>query len=412
MNLYEMALLQYEKAAHQLNLSAGVYEVMRYTKRELSVAFPVRMEDGSTRIFEGHRIHHNTVRGPSKGGIRYHPNVTVDEIRALAMWMTWKCALMNLPFGGAAGGVACDPHRLLPSELERLTRRYASEIEILISPEGDIPGPDNGTNERVMAWIMDTYSMHKGYSAPAVVTGKPIEIGGTAGRSESTGLGIAICARELMKRFDLPIEGATVAIQGFGHVGRAAARALRNLGMKIIAVSDSQSALYHPDGLNIEQLIAHKKQTGQLTGFLRAEAITNDELLALKCDVLAPCAYEMQITAENASRTQARIVVEGANGPTTPEADDILHANGIHIVPDILCNSAGVTVSYFEWVQDLQHFFWDSGEILRRLEDVVMRAFNEVFATRQQHNVDTRTAAQMVAVKRVADALLTRGIYP
>jgi glutamate dehydrogenase (NAD(P)+) len=412
MNLYEMALLQYEKAARQLNLSAGVYEVMRYTKRELSVTFPVRMEGGTTRVFEGHRVHHNTVRGPSKGGIRYHPNVTVDQIRALAMWMTWKCALMNLPFGGAAGGVACDPHQLSRSELEHLTRRYASEIEILISPEGDIPGPDNGTNERVMAWIMDTYSMHKGYSAPAVVTGKPIEIGGTAGRSESTGLGIAICTRELMKRFDLPIEGATVAIQGFGHVGRAAARALRNLGMKIIAVSDSQSAVYHPNGLDIEQLIAHKKQTGQLTGFLHAEAITNDELLALKCDVLAPCAYEMQIAAENASRAQARIVVEGANGPTTPEADDILHANGIHIVPDILCNSAGVTVSYFEWVQDLQHFFWDSVEIHRRLEEVVMRAFNEVFTVRQQHNVDTRTAAQMVAVKRVADALLTRGIYP
>ncbi len=412
MNLYDMALVQFERAARQLNLAEGIYEVMRYPKRELAVNFPVRMDDGTVRVFEGFRVHHSTVRGPSKGGIRYHPDVTVEGVRALAMWMTWKCAVVNIPFGGAAGGVACDPHKLSRNELEHLTRRYATEIEILISPEGDIPAPDNGTDAQVMAWIMDTYSMHKGYSATAVVTGKPVEIGGSELRGESTGLGMAICVREAMRRFEIPIEGATVAIQGFGHVGSTAARYFRSAGMKIVAVADSHGGIYREAGLDVDQLIEHKRRTGHVADFPDTDKISNAELLALKCDVLAPCAYEMQITRENAAQVRAILVAEGANGPTTPEADDILHENGVHIVPDILCNSAGVTVSYFEWVQDLQHFFWDVGEITKRLEKVIEHAFGEVFALRQQHQVDMRTAAQMLAVKRVSDALVTRGIYP
>jgi glutamate dehydrogenase (NAD(P)+) len=412
MNLFEMALIQFDRAARQLNLSDGIYRVLRTPKRELAVTFPIQRDDNSITVFHGYRVHHSTVRGPSKGGIRYHPDVTIDEVRALAMWMTWKCAVMNIPFGGAAGAVNCDPDRMSRRELERLTRRYATEIEILISPESDIPGPDNGTNAQVMAWIMDTYSMHKGYSSPAVVTGKPVEIGGTEGRSDAAGLGLSICTVQAMKRFNIQIEGATAAVQGLGQVGQAAAKCLSAMGLKIIALSDSKSGVYRSSGLDIAALIAHKEQTGSVEGFADSEVIPNAELLALQCDVLAPCAFEMQITRENASRVHARIVAEGANGPTTPEADDILHAHGIHIVPDILCNSAGVTASYFEWVQDLQHFFWDRDEITRRLEKLIAHAFDEVYILRQAHKVDMRTAAQMLAVQRVADALHIRGIYP
>jgi len=412
MNLFEMALIQFDRAASQLNLSDGIYRVMRTSKRELAVTFPVQRDDNKVTVFHGYRVHHSTVRGPSKGGIRYHPDVTIEEVRALAMWMTWKCAVMNIPFGGAAGAVDCDPDHMSRRELERLTRRYATEIEILIGPESDIPGPDNGTNAQVMAWIMDTYSMHKGYSAPAVVSGKPVEIGGTEGRSDAAGLGLSICTAQAMQRFDIPVEGATVAVQGFGYVGQASAGCLSALGMKIVAVSDSSSGVYRSSGLDIDALVAHKEKSGWVADFVDSEVVSNDELLALKCDVLAPCAYEMQITGENAPRVRARIVSEGANGPTTPDADDILHAHGIHIVPDILCNSAGVTASYFEWVQDLQHFFWDREDITRRLEKLIAHAFDEVYALRQSHKVDMRTAAQMLAVQRVADALHIRGIYP
>ncbi len=412
MNLYDMALVQFDRAARKLNLSDGLYRVMRSPKRELAVTFPVERDDHSLTIFHGYRVHHSTIRGPSKGGIRYHPSVTIEEVRALAMWMTWKTAVMNLPFGGAAGGVACDPNALSKRELEHLTRRYATEIEILISPEGDIPGPDNGTDERVMAWIMDTYSMHKGFSTPAIVTGKPVEIGGTEGRREATGLGMSICTTEAMKRFEMNPEGATVAIQGFGHVGQAAAEAMRAAGMKIIAVSDTKGGIYCKDGLDVAALIAHKDSGGAVNDFPNSDAISDAELLQLKCDVLVPCAYEMQITKDNAAKVQARIIAEGANGPTTPEADDILHANNIHIVPDILCNSAGVTVSYFEWVQDLQHFFWNTSEVAVRLQKLVSTAFAQVFEIRLKNKVDFRTAAQMLAIKRVSDALSTRGIYP
>ena len=412
MNLYEMALVQFDRAARQLNLNDGLYRVMRSPKRELAVTFPVLRDNGKITVYHGYRVHHSTVRGPSNGGIRYHPAVTIEGVRALAMWMTWKTAVMNLPFGGASGGVACDPHKLSRRELEHLTRRYATEIEVLIGPESDIPGPDNGTDEQVMAWIMDTYSMHKGYAMPAIVTGKPVEIGGTAGRRESTGLGMAVCTTEAMKHFGIEAAGATAAVQGFGHVGQTAAKSLRDAGLKIIAASDTHGSIFSQAGLNVEQLIAHKKNTGSVAGFLHAESISNGELLELKCDVLAPCAYEMQITKDNAANIQARIVAEGANGPTTPEADDILHAHGVHIIPDILCNSAGVTVSYFEWVQDLQHFFWDGDEVARRLRKLIGRAFAEVFELREKHKVDMRTAAQMLAIGRVSEALHTRGIYP
>jgi glutamate dehydrogenase (NAD(P)+) len=412
MNLYDMAQIQFDRAARQLHLSDGIYRVMRTPKRELAVTFPILRDDNKITVFHGYRVHHNTVRGPSKGGIRYHPDVTIEDVRALAMWMTWKCAVMNIPFGGAAGAVNCDPDQMSRRELEHLTRRYATEIEILISPEGDIPGPDNGTNEQVMAWIMDTYSMHKGYSAPAVVTGKPVEIGGTEGRTDAAGLGLSVCTAQALKRFNIQSEGATAGVQGFGYVGQASARCLAAMGVKIIAVSDSSGGVYRSSGLAVDSLVAHKERTGSVKGFPDSEVISNEELLALQCDVLAPCAFEMQITGENATRVRARIVSEGANGPTTPEADDILHANGIHIVPDILCNSAGVTISYFEWVQDLQHFFWDRDDITRRLEKLIAHAFDEVYALRQAHKVDMRTAAQMMAVQRVADALRIRGIYP
>ncbi|MBI3732471.1 MAG: Glu/Leu/Phe/Val dehydrogenase [Chloroflexi bacterium] len=412
MNLYEMALAQFERAARQQHFSDGIYQVMYHPKRELSITFPVKMDDATVRVFTGHRVHHSTLRGPSKGGIRYHPLVTVEDVRALAMWMTWKCAVVNIPFGGAAGGVACDPRRLSKTELERLTRRYVTEMEVLISPEGDIPGPDNGTNEQVMAWMMDTYSMHKGYSSPAVVTGKPVEIGGLEGRKELTGRGLATCVLEAMRLQGRAIAGATVAVQGFGHVGSNTARALQAAGMTIIAVSDSRGGVYNPAGLDIDRLIAHKQAGGQVAGFPSADAIANADLLELPCDVLAPCAYQMQITAANAPRVRARLIAEGANGPTTPEADDILNENGVRVIPDILCNASGVTASYFEWVQDLQNFFWDVNEVSQKVQEIMRRAFGDVYSLSLQRQVDMRTAALMVATQRVADALVTRGIYP
>ncbi len=412
MNLHEMALAQYERAATKLNLADGIYRVLRFPKRELSVNFPVRLDNGAVKIFGGHRVHHSTILGPSHGGLRYHPDVTIDEVRALAMWMTWKSAMVNIPFGGAAGGVDCDPAHMSRAELERLTRRYATEMEILMGPESDIPTTDNGTDEHVMAWIMDPYSMHKGYSSPAVVTGKPVEIGGSEGRKDANGIGMRICVTETMKRHNAAVFGATVAVQGIGEVGRTAARALANANMKIVAMSDSQDAVYNAQGLDLEVLIAHKDRTGRVAGFPESDAISNANLLELKCDVLVPAAFEMQITSANAAKVRARFVAEGANGPTTPDADDVLAANGVIVIPDILCTSAGVAASYFEWVQDLQNFFWDYAEITKRLETIVERALHEVYASQEKHQTDLRTAAQMVAVKRVVDAYMSRGIYP
>jgi glutamate dehydrogenase (NAD(P)+) len=414
-NPYEVALRQYDRAVAYLDLPQGIKNYLRHTKRELSVNFPVRMDNGDIHIFSGYRVHHSTVLGPSKGGIRYAPTVDLDEVRALAMWMTWKCALVNLPYGGAKGGVICDPYAMSQAELERLTRRYATEIKLLISPHGDIPAPDMGTNAQTMAWIMDTYSMTVGYSVPAIVTGKPINVGGSQGRTEATGRGVIICMDEALRRMGHNAPGQIrVAVQGFGNVGTYAAKHAFDLGYKVIAVSDVTGGYYNAKGLDIDDVMAYTATTrhNQLEGYRNADKITNDELLALDCDVLAPCALENQLTEHNAADVKAFLVVEGANGPTTPEADDILFDKGIEIIPDILANAGGVTVSYFEWVQGLQAFFWDVEEVNRQLGRVLIKAYDEVIRTREKFNVDMRTAAQITAIKRVGEATRTRGIYP
>ncbi|NLE51859.1 MAG: Glu/Leu/Phe/Val dehydrogenase [Chloroflexi bacterium] len=414
-NAYEVAIRQYDRAVAYLDLPAGIKNFLRYPKRELSVNFPVRMDNGDINIFSGYRVHHNTVLGPSKGGIRYAPNVDLDEVRALAMWMTWKCALVNLPYGGAKGGVICDPYTMSQNELERLTRRYAAEISIIISPHSDIPAPDMGTNAQTMAWIMDTYSMTVGYSVPAVVTGKPLNIGGSQGRREATGRGVIICMDEALRRRgqDDPSQ-VRVVIQGFGNVGTWAAKHAYDLGYRIIGISDVTGGYYNENGLDIDDVLTHtaKSRHNLLEGYAEADQISNAELLALECDVLAPCALENQITEDNAHNIKASMIVEGANGPTTPEADDILTERGIEIVPDILANAGGVTVSYFEWVQGLQAFFWDVEEVNRQLRRVLIKAYDEVVSTREQFDVDMRTAAQITAIKRVGEATRTRGIYP
>jgi glutamate dehydrogenase (NAD(P)+) len=414
-NPYDVAIQQYDRAIAYLDLPRGIKEFLRKPKRELHVNFPVRMDNGDINIFTGYRVHHNTVLGPSKGGLRYAPTVDIDEVRALAMWMSWKCALVNLPYGGAKGGVVCDPYKMSQSELERLTRRYASEISLFISPHGDIPAPDMGTNAQTMAWIMDTYSMTVGYSVPAIVTGKPINIGGSQGRTEATGRGVVICMDEALRRAGHQNPGEIrVAIQGFGNVGTYAAKHAFDLGYKVIAISDVTGGYLNKNGLDIDDVMAYTATStfNQLAGYPNAESITNAELLALDCDVLAPCAMENQITRDNAKAVKAFLIVEGANGPTTPEADDILFSRGVEIIPDILANAGGVTVSYFEWVQGLQSFFWDVEEVHRQLRRVLIKAYDEVLRTRGQFNVDMRTAAQITAIRRVGEAAITRGIYP
>jgi glutamate dehydrogenase (NAD(P)+) len=411
-NPYDMALAQYERAAKHLSLAPGINALLRVPERELTVNFPVRMDDGSTRIFTGYRIQHSTARGPGKGGIRYHPDVTLDEVRALAMWMTWKCAVMNLPYGGAKGGVICDPKRLSLRELEHLTRRYATEISLLISPEGDIPAPDVNTTPQIMAWIMDTYSMHRGHRVPAVVTGKPVAVGGSLGRGEATGRGVMLATREALGRLDHPLAGARVAVQGFGNVGSVSATLLHDAGARIVAVSDSRGGTLNARGLDPGALVRHKRESGRLADYPGGEPIDNAALLAVDCDVLIPAALEQQITATNAERVRARLVVEGANGPTTPEADAILAARDILVVPDILANAGGVVVSYFEWVQDLQAFFWTEEEINQRLERLMVRAFEEVTATAHDRGTDLRAAALIRAIERVAEAITLLGIYP
>jgi glutamate dehydrogenase (NAD(P)+) len=411
-NAFDMALAQFDRAARHLSLKRGIEAYLRAPERELTVNFPVKMDDRSVRIFTGYRIHHSTARGPTKGGIRYHPAVTLDEVRALAMWMTWKCAIMNLPYGGAKGGVVCDPKALTRQELENLTRRYATAISLLISPEGDIPAPDVGTNAEIMAWIMDTYSMHRGYAVPAVVTGKPVSVGGSLGRMEATGRGVAIVTREALARMGRSLEGARVAVQGFGNVGRVSALLLHQAGARLVAVSDSSGGTLNPVGLDPFSLERHKQQSGALVDYPGGEPIDNQALLAADCDVLIPAALEQQITDGNAERIRARLIVEGANGPTTPEAERILADRGIIVVPDILANAGGVTVSYFEWVQDLQAFFWTAEEIDQRLEQLMRRAFQAVTGAAEQRGVDLRLAALILAVERVADAIMTLGIYP
>jgi glutamate dehydrogenase (NAD(P)+) len=409
---WEMALRQFAQVARRLSLKRGIDDLLRTPQRELTVRFPVNMDDGTVRVFTGYRVHHSVILGPTKGGIRYHQDVTLNEVRALAMWMTWKCALVNLPFGGAKGGVIVDPRTLSQGELERLTRRYALEITPLVSPHGDIPAPDVGTNAQVMAWIMDTYSMHHGHSIAAVVTGKPVSIGGSVGRVEATGRGVMIAARETARLLGLPWKGAPVVVQGFGNVGSNAARLMWQDGCKVIAVCDVAGAIHNPDGFDVAALQQHVAQTGSVVGFPGATPIAHRDLLEVPCTYLVPAALEGQITADNAERIRARVIVEGANGPTTPEADEILGARGTTIVPDILANSGGVIVSYFEWVQDLQSLFWSEDDINERLERLMIRSVRDVFDVARKQGIGLRLAALQRAVDRVAGALMIRGIYP
>ena len=411
-NPYHMALTQLRKVADHMGLDEGLTDILASAKRELTVHFPVRMDNSAIKVFTGYRVQHNLARGPAKGGIRYHPSVNLDEIRALAMWMTRNWALINVPYGGAKGGVCVDPKDLSLMEVERLTRRYASELSIIIGPEKDIPAPDINTNDRIMAWFMDTYSMGQGYSVPSVVTGKPVHLGGTVGRAEATGRGCAIIAREACKTLKLPFQDATVAIQGMGAVGGVAARILSQMGCKIIGMSDSAGAVYSAAGLDPERVIAYRKGHKDFTGFPYGEAITNAELLELPCDILLPAAMEHQITSQNANRISTKIVVEGANGPTTPEAERVLIDRGIFIAPDILANAGGVLVSYFEWVQDIQAFFWEEEVINQRLETTMVRTFQDVIDTASREKLDNRSAALLISIKRVTDAISSRGIYP
>ena len=403
---------QFDNAAEILNLSSGLRAVLREVRRELVVRFPVKMDNGSVRMFEGYRVQHNVTRGPAKGGLRFHPATDIDEVKALAMWMTWKCALANLPYGGAKGGVAVDPSTLSHRELERLTRRFAAEISVLVGPESDIPAPDVNTNAEIMAWIMDTLSMQAGYSVPASVTGKPLEIGGSEGRPSATGRGVNIIAIEACKRLGMEPSQTTVAVQGFGNVGSWACQLMHESGFTICAVADVTGGVYSREGLDIPKLLAYRQQHGGVNGFPGCEPVTNTELLELEVDVLVPAAMENQITARNAGRIQARLIVEGANGPTTPEADHILSDKGVLVVPDILANAGGVVVSYFEWVQDLQNFFWEENEVNNKLTRIMRASFAAVESGMRAHKTDMRTAALIIGVKRVADATMRRGIFP
>ncbi len=411
-NPYHMAVQQFELAADKLNLSEDMREILRQPKRELTVNFPVRLDSGRIKTFTGYRVQHNVNRGPAKGGIRYGPEVTLDEVKALAMWMSWKTAVVSIPFGGAKGGVICDPKTMSPAELERLTRRYATEISIIIGPRSDIPAPDVNTNSQVMAWIMDTYSMHEGFSSPAVVTGKPLSIGGSEGRNDATATGVLFVTRQAAKRIGMPLQGARVSIQGFGNAGSIAARLFHNEGCKIVAVSDTRGGIYNESGLDPSFVLRHKQEQGSVVGFPHAQMIGVHEVLEVPCDILIPAATEGVITAANADRVLARIVAEAANGPTTPEADEILFQKNIVVIPDILANSGGVTVSYFEWVQDIQSFFWGVEEITQKLEVIMNRAFAAVAEKADQYGCNMRLAANMLAIARVAEATQVRGIYP
>jgi glutamate dehydrogenase (NAD(P)+) len=411
-NVWEMAQHQLDAVARLIGLNDSIHGFLREPKRVLEVSLPVRMDSGDFQMFKGYRVQHNMSRGPSKGGIRFHPGVSLDEVKALAMWMTWKCALVNIPFGGAKGGVICDPKHLSMQELENLTRRFTSEISIIIGPEKDIPAPDVYTTPQIMAWIMDTYSMQRGYSVPGVVTGKPVSIGGSLGRDKATARGCLYVVDEAMQTLGISITGARVAIQGFGNAGMHAADLMSRRGYRIVAVSDSRGGVANPKGLDVSGLIAHKTETGSVVGFTGGERIDNRELLEYDCDVLVPAALEKVITARNAPRIRAQIIAEAANGPTLPEADRILFDRGIMVLPDILANAGGVTVSYFEWVQDLQENFWEEEEINERLKRKMTRAFRETHEEARRHNIDMRSGAYVVAVSRVAEATKLRGLYP
>jgi len=412
-NVFDMAREQLAVAANYLDLDHGLHKVLSHPQRTLIVQFPVVMDNGEVQVFEGYRVQHNSSRGPTKGGIRYHPDVDVNETSALAMWMTWKCAVANLPFGGAKGSVKVDPKLMSRRELEKMTRRYATEINSMIGERRDIPAPDIGTNAQVMSWIMDTLSMQAGYTMPGSVTGKPIELGGSEGRVEATGRGVCVAAEEAARSCNLNLNGARVVVQGFGNVGATAAKLIQDTGAVVVGVSDAIGGIYNPAGLPVDVLFArYSGREGGIREFKEADQVTNDELLQLPCDLLIPAAIAAQITRENADKIKAKVIVEGANGPCTPEADHILSDKGVFVVPDILANSGGVVVSYFEWVQDLQNFFWEENEVNNRLTRIMRHSYQSVEQMARTHKTDMRTGALIIGVKRVADATVKRGIFP
>ena len=411
-NAHEVALENFDLAANALDLDPNVRAMIKYPERELKVSVPVRMDSGKIIRYEGYRVQHSTQRGPAKGGIRFHPNVTIDEVRALATWMTWKCAVVNIPYGGGKGGITCNPKEMSLGELERMTRRYASAILPIIGPEKDIPAPDVYTTPQIMAWIMDTYSMMKGYPVTGVVTGKPISLGGSLGRNEATGRGVFYTTRSSCENLGIPLQGARTVVQGFGNAGSIAATLMHEGGAKVIAVSDTRGCIFNARGLDVAAVVEFKRRTGSVVGFPESEKITPEELLAVECEVLIPAALENAITAENAHTVRARIVSEAANGPVTPEADRILDEKSVFLIPDILCNAGGVTVSYFEWVQDENHLFWDENDVNAKLEKIMTRSFNDVFKIHVERNVNMRLAANMLGVGRVAEACRVRGLYP
>lgn len=410
-NLYDQTMARFDRAAQLLEIDRGLYEIIRHPMREVTVYLPVQRDNGAIEVFTGFRVQHSIARGPAKGGIRYAPDVDLDEVRALAAWMTMKCAVVNIPFGGAKGGVKCDPHTLSQRELERITRRYTSEIMELLGPEKDVPAPDMNTNEQVMAWIMDTYSMHARQTVTAVVTGKPMSLGGSKGRREATGRGVMFIVQQATKLMNMELKGARVVVQGFGNVGSVTAQLLHNLGCTIVGVSDIQNGLYNEKGLDIPAVIAHSQKTRFIDGFKGGQAIDNRALLDLPCDILIPAATEDQITSENAGRIQAKLIVEGANGPTSLEAEEVLYSRGISVIPDILANAGGVTVSYFEWVQDRMGYFWREDVVNERLEDIMVASFKEVAEYASRYKVTFRTAAYMLGIQRVIDTIKIRGIY-
>jgi glutamate dehydrogenase (NAD(P)+) len=412
LNAFQIAQQQFDNAADHLSLDPGMRQVLRNPKRQLIVSIPTKMDNGSLKVFEGYRVQHSIARGPGKGGIRFHPDVTLDEVKALASWMTWKCATVNIPFGGAKGGVICNPKSMSQGELERMTRRYTSEISIIIGPEQDIPAPDVYTNPQTMAWIMDTYSMTRGVTSLGVVTGKPLSIGGSEGRNEATARGCQFAIREAAKHVKMNVKGSRVVVQGAGNAGGVVARLLHEDGAKLIAMSDSKGGIRNTGGLDPVKVMAHKEKTGSVQNYPEADNVTNAQLLETETDILVPAALENQITLDNAAKIKTKILAEAANGPTTPGADEVLHKNGVFLIPDVLANAGGVTVSYFEWVQGLYSFFWDEGEVNRHLERKMTQAFREVLSVSTRYKVHMRTAAYILAVGRVAEATRVRGIYP
>ena len=410
-SIFNAMLEEFDVAARLLGLDPGIWKVLTHPKRQITVSCPIQMDNGEIEVFTGYRVQYNITLGPAKGGIRYHPGVTLDEVTALAAWMTWKCAVAHVPFGGGKGGIIVDPNRLSRRELEALTRRYVAEIVDAIGPEKDVPAPDVNTNDQIMAWVMDTYSMHVGHTSTAVVTGKPIEMGGSLGRREATGRGVMIVIREAAKNLKLEIKGATVAVQGFGNVGSVSADLLSKIGAKIVAVTDWKGGVYNKSGLDITKMLDYARQHRSIDGFPGGEHLDNASLFELPVDVLIPAALENQITMENAPKIRARIIAEGANGPTTPDAHKHLHDRGVFVIPDILANAGGVTTSYFEWVQDRHGYFWEEAEVNKRLENKMVEAFEDVLSTSQRYKTDLRTAAYIVAISRVATVTKMRGMY-